>query len=107
MHCDLYERCPRGRTPAPAFLLPASSFPDRSRHTVKRSGGTNMSRTQEQQTGRRLTFVIALAMAALVSAMTFSAPSRAATTAGYPNALVEFQASTRTEPRLANSTYWG
>ncbi|WP_433077791.1 hypothetical protein ACQP1P_35500 [Dactylosporangium sp. CA-052675] len=34
-------------------------------------------------------------------------PAHAAPTAGYPNALVEYLASTRTMPSVSDSTYWG
>jgi hypothetical protein len=43
-----------------------------------------------------------LAMAALISPAT----ARAATTGGYPSAIVQYGASTRTAPYLSN-TYWG
>jgi hypothetical protein len=48
-----------------------------------------------------------LVVAATVVALGVSAPAgSAATTAGYPSALVEYGASTRTVPYLTNS-YWG
>ena len=35
------------------------------------------------------------------------APASAATTSGYPTALVQFMASTRTLPYIESNTYWG
>jgi len=56
---------------------------------------------------RILRLLTVLASAALVSLV--SAPNRAhaATEAGYPNALVEYMASTRTQPYVQPGTYWG
>jgi hypothetical protein len=49
--------------------------------------------------------IVALAFAA---GSGFSAvPAHAATQAGYPNALVEYGASTRTLPYVRSNTYWG
>jgi hypothetical protein len=54
----------------------------------------------------RLVLTLTLTMAASLLGMAASTSSMAATTPGYPTALVEYQASTRTQPYL-NNTYWG
>jgi len=56
---------------------------------------------------RRALLLLAAMVAVFASTLAFGPAANAATQAGYPSALIEFQASTRTEPRVNSSTYWG
>ncbi|GAA3268644.1 hypothetical protein Dvina_17160 [Dactylosporangium vinaceum] len=58
----------------------------------------------------RLAHVLVLMLTAATALLTTVTPAQAAPASGYPNALVEYMASTRTEPYLAingQDTYWG
>ena len=56
---------------------------------------------------RILRLLTMLAMAAVVTLGNVPGPVQAATQAGYPSALVEHMASTRTLPFVRSDTYWG
>lgn len=55
----------------------------------------------------RVALPLACAIASIVGVLTVTPAAHAATQAGYPSALVQFQASTRTAPYVRSSTYWG
>jgi len=64
--------------------------------------------TMAARVARTVTMVFgALAVTALVGLGAGATPAHAATQAGYPTALVEYAASTRTLPYVAANTYSG